>query len=232
MNLKNFMSCSGNECFINNYFDDNFKKGIVNHVSYKNLSIEQRPEVIDVFEKLFVLIRPSRVIEIGTFAGGLTLIIRDILDNTNQQNCIIHTYDVSEAMWLKEQVLKNTVNNVYINTYNLFDSAYKNISDDKAAEHIKNLIQSDGTTVLLCDGGCKKCEFNLLSEYLKPGDLIMAHDYAPNSEYFEEYMRNKIWNWHEIQDSDIIESCQLNGLTTYMREEFLSVAWACFRKTI
>lgn len=58
----------------------------------------------------------------------------------------------------------------------------------------------------------------------------MAHDYAPNTEYFEQYMRNKIWNWHEIQDSDIIDSCEKYGLKPYMREEFLSVAWACFKK--
>ena len=58
----------------------------------------------------------------------------------------------------------------------------------------------------------------------------MAHDYAPNKEYFEEHMRDKIWNWHEIQDSDIQESCKKYHLTPYMQNEFLSVAWACFIK--
>lgn len=228
--LKTFLSCSGHDCFDNNIFVNNFKKGIVEHVSYKNLSIEQRPEVIEVFEKLILLIKPSRVIEIGTFAGGLTLIIRDLLDHTDQKESIVYTYDVSEAIWLKQQILDRNIKNIYVNTCNLFNDSYQDIRNITVESDIKNIIQSDGVTLLLCDGGCKKCEFNILSKYLKTNDIIMTHDYAPNTEYFEQHMKNKIWNWHEIQDSDIIESCQKYGLVSYMKEEFLTAAWACFKK--
>jgi hypothetical protein len=101
---------------------------------------------------------------------------------------------------------------------------------DSIPNEVVSYIQNDGLTLVLCDGGSKKDEFRLLSEYLKPNDIIMTHDYSPTIEYFQEYMKNKIWNWHEIQDSDIIESCQKYDLIPHMREEFLSVAWACFRK--
>ena len=205
MNLKNFFTCSGNDCFLNNYFADNFKKGIVNHVSYKNLSLEQRPEVIDVFTSLILTNNPSTIIEIGTFAGGLTLILRDILDILKLEHCQIYTYDVSNPMWLLDQIKNNNIKNINVNVTNLFDQSYLKLLDETKDAEIKSLIQSSGRTILLCDGGCKKCEFNILSQYLKPDDIIMAHDYAPNSDYFEQNMRNKIWNWHEIQDSDIIE---------------------------
>ena len=40
----------------------------------------------------------------------------------------------------------------------------------------------------------------------------MAHDYAPNNEYFINYIKDKIWNWHEIQDSDLVTAMKKNHL--------------------
>lgn len=222
INYKQYLNCSGYDCFDNNKFSTDFLNGIVNHVSYKGLSIEQRPEILGIFQNLINIFQPQYILEIGTFAGGLTLILNDI---TEKINCNIITYDINNAEWLRSYVSNNSMNRVQVNTKNIFDNFYKTLQDYEIINLIKN-----NKILLLCDGGCKKCEFNILSQYLKSGDIIMAHDYAPNSEYFEEYMKNKIWNWHEIQDSDIIESCQKYGLQPYMREEFLSVAWACFKK--
>ena len=80
---------------------------------------------------------------------------------------------------------------------------------------------------MLCDGGSKKNEFRILSDYLKVGDVIMAHDYAPNEEYFQEHINNKIWNWLEIQDNDINEPSLRNNLIPYMEDDFRQVVWAC-----
>lgn len=224
-----FLKCSGEDCFTNNRFQNNFAQGIVDHVSYRGVSIEQRPEVLQKFESFILENRPSQIIEIGTFAGGLTLILKDIVD-THKLNTEIHTYDVARASILIDNINNRNLNNLTVHTTNLFGANYSSFYDENRLQEITNLIQKPGLTMLLCDGGCKKCEFNLLSDLLKVNDIIMAHDYAPNQEYFEQYMRDKIWNWHEIQDSDIIESCQKYGLVPYMREEFLSVAWACFIK--
>lgn len=104
----------------------------------------------------------------------------------------------------------------------IFHTNYSTIDQD-----VIDFIRQPGLTIVLCDGGNKIHEFNLLNNYIKPNDIIMAHDYAPSREYFQEHMKNKIWNWHEIQDSHIIESCQKHNLVSYMREEFLNVAWVC-----
>lgn len=226
MNPEENIKCNGVDCFANDYFVNNFRLQQCPHVNYRGLAIEQHAYVIKNFIKLFSQISPKRVIEIGTFHGGLTLIIKDVLDSLLLNNTIIFTYDINNEHYLEDLVNQHKLININIYKHNLFSNDYLKLIDN----NIQKIISDEGTTVLLCDGGCKKCEFNLLSEYLKSGDIIMAHDYAPNSEFFDQNMKNKIWNWHEIQDSDIIDSCQKYTLQPYMRDEFLSVAWACFKK--
>jgi cephalosporin hydroxylase len=230
VNLREELSCSSSNCFDNSFFTNSLSQEYIAHLSYKGLGTEQNPNIIYPFDKLISEIKPSRIIEIGTFAGGFTLILRTILDNNGLENSIITTYDIHIPTYLLP-LIKNTFNIISI-TKNLFSSDYQIFNGETEESEIVSLIKSSGRILLLCDGGCKKCEFNILSKYLKPGDFIMAHDYAPNREYFEEHMKNKIWNWLEIQDSDIIESCQKYGLVPYMREEFLNVAWACFKKEL
>lgn len=226
MNPEEAIKCNGVDCFENDYFVNNFKLQKCPHVHYRGLAIEQHAYVIRSFMELLSKTSPKRVIEIGTFHGGLTLIIKDILNSLSLDNTAIYTYDINNEHYLEDLVNQERLTNINIYKHNLFSGDYLKLIDN----NIQNIISDEGTTILLCDGGCKKCEFNLLSEYLKSGDIIMAHDYAPNKEYFEEHMRDKIWNWHEIQDSDIQDSIINNNLQPYMREEFLTVAWACFQK--
>ena len=78
--------------------------------------------------------------------------------------------------------------------------------------------------------GDKINEFKLLSDLLKVGDYIMAHDYCSNKYYFENKILNKIWNWCEITDNDIEEICEKNNLIKIKEEEFQSVVWTCRKK--
>lgn len=229
INLREELSCSSNNCFDNDFFINSLSQEHIAHLSYKGLGTEQNPNIIYPFDKLIAEIRPSRIVEIGTFAGGLTLILRTILDNNELQNSVITTYDVNTPTYLLP-LIENTPNVVSF-TKNLFSSDYQNFGGESEKSQIVSLIKSPGTTLLLCDGGCKKCEFNILSKYLKVGDVIMAHDYAPSPDYFENTMKGKIWNWLEIEDRDIIDCCARNNLEPHMSEEFLNVAWVCKRKT-
>jgi hypothetical protein len=225
IDLRSELSCSSNNCFDNDFFTASLSKGHIAHLSYKGLGTEQNPNIIYPFDSLISNIKPARIIEIGTFAGGLTLILRTILDNNNLENIPITTYDVNSPTYLLP-IIEN-IPNVISHTKNLFNETYSGFASEQAKAEIVSLIRKTGPTLLLCDGGCKKCEFNVLSDYLKPNDIIMAHDYAPNSEYFEHAMKGKIWNWLEISDSDIIECSARNRLEPFMSEEFLNVAWVC-----
>ena len=55
----------------------------------------------------------------------------------------------------------------------------------------------------------------------------MAHDYAANLEVFENNIKGKVWNWMEIQDSDIDDCCAKFNLIPLNQEEFTNVAWVC-----
>ena len=50
--IKKHLFCSGEECLKDNFFDINLRNGVVTHASYKGLSIEQNPNIIDVFNTL------------------------------------------------------------------------------------------------------------------------------------------------------------------------------------
>lgn len=197
--------------------------------AYGYLFMSQHRDATTVFKELLEIVRPARILEIGTFHGGLTLLLRDILDELGLVANIIRTYDIHEQEFLKPLV---TERKVEVFTKNLFNSDYSNWKSDTDIEEIYSFIKSDGTTMVLCDGGCKKCEFNLLTPLLKNNDIIMAHDYAPNSEYFEQYMKDKIWNWHEIRDSDILEISQQYNLESFYQELMQSIAWCCRRKNV
>lgn len=195
--------------------------------AYGYLFMSQHHDTPKVFKEFLGVVRPVRILEIGTFHGGLTLLLRDILDGMDLKDSIIRTYDINEQEFLKPLV---TERKVEVCTKNLFNDNYSDWLNEDSQQEIYDYINQNGTTIVLCDGGCKKCEFNLITPMLKENDIIMAHDYAPTTEYFEKYMRDKIWNWHEIRDNDIDKICQQHNLKLYLQDLLLSIAWACYRK--
>jgi len=194
------------------------------HFIYENLIISQHENVGSVFNKLIKQIKPKRILEIGTADGGLTLMLRDLLNDNGLNNSIIRTYDILEQTNLKNK----NVDGIEIITKSPFNYPY---SDLEYPDEIKEFVQSEGTTLVLCDGGFKINEFILISQFLKVGDVIMAHDYAHDSDVFKKEIENKIWNWHEIQYSDISNACEINNLESYMLDEFKQVVWVCKMKT-
>lgn len=192
---------------------------------YKNLAISQNENAESFFDQLIEELRPSRVLEIGTFHGGFTLVLRDLLDKNNLQDSVLKTYDTEIQKYLIPKA--KDIKNLEIVTKNLFGYSYMEWRNEESKEEIKSFIDEGSPTLVLCDGGCKKCEFMLISPLLKKGDVIMAHDYAPNREYFEEHIKGKIWDWMEIQDSDIKKSVASYNLLPYMQEKAQLAAWAC-----
>ena len=132
--------------------------------------------------------------------------------------CEVLTYDIHDKSWYKDLIemgIDVRIKNVFLENYTVVEN------------EVIDFIKSEGTTVVLCDGGDKIREFNILSNYLKSGDFILAHDYAENSEIFKEQIYLKIWNWHEIKDSDIKDASDRNELEIYNKDEFDSVVWTC-----
>lgn len=195
---------------------------------YKNTVISQHYDVAIPFKVLIETIRPTKILEIGTAYGGMTIILRDILDSLGMQAVPIRSYDLYKYPTYDVDVAISQGAKIELLIKNVFNHPYDALLD---ANEIATFAHQPGPTIILCDGGSKKNEFRILSEFLRTGDIIMAHDYAPNPTYFEQHMRNKIWNWMEIQDTDIDEAVRTYNLTNFMSEQFLSVAWVCKQKS-
>ena len=184
------------------------------------LTMQQKPEVSGAFEKLLKEIKPKQIVEIGTAGGGTTLSIRETLDEIGLEKTDIKSFEVKEHKWFPEMRKRN----IEIIVENIFSHSYKEI---EKPEMVESFIGREGTTLVLCNGGSKVNEFIILSKYLKSGDIIMAHDYVDTKENFLENYRDKIWNWREIGEEDIKETCEKYNLKSFMKETFDKVVWVC-----
>jgi hypothetical protein len=194
-------------------------KEILGHFLYDGKhTTQQVPDIKLYFEKLLCIENFEIIIELGTSFGGLTYILSDILKENNL-NCKIHTFDFSYKSYVEDSLIERGC------TYHILDER-----DEIYKETVVNLLTNYGKALLLCDGGNKKEEFNRYSEYLKPNDVIMAHDYSHNVNVFENEIKNKYWNWFEISFLDIEETTKKYKLIEYPKLSFKEAVWACFVK--
>jgi cephalosporin hydroxylase len=174
----------------------------------------QTPKIENIFNK--ILPEFNTIIEIGFNRGAFTLwLFRNKLETTK-----LISYDITFG---DKQVFEERI-----------DFRQGDCFDEKIIEEIKNLIQLPGKTLVLCDGGNKEAEFKLYSPFLKPGDVIMLHDYCHNSLFSYDSIRDDL-GWETPAESSyegIIECVNQNTLIPYMYEEFVKVLWGSFQKSI
>ena len=185
--------------------------------AFKGHTAQQFHGAYEVFYNFINEIKPTRILEIGTALGGFTTFLRLICDDLNL-NTNIRSYDIHRHPWYDDIISMG----IDIRVENIFTENFVDMDDE-----VKEYINQPGITVVLCDGGWKVGEYNLISNHIKVGDFILAHDYAENREVFEEKVNGKIWNWLEIQESDISECSTRNNLTPFQKDTFESVAWVC-----
>lgn len=188
---------------------------------YKGLTSQQHTNFYSVFDKFIKEVKPDRILEIGTAGGGTIFAINDIMNEIGKPNSI-RTYEVFNQSWYD----RLTEAGIDVRIENVFNHDYDKLLEEKRDDVI-SYIQSPGVTLVLCDGGHKIGEFRELSNYIKAGDYIMAHDYSETWEYFQSDIKDKIWNWCEIEEKYIEEACAKNNLHFFMKEDFQSVVWVC-----
>jgi hypothetical protein len=189
--------------------------------TYGDWGAQQNHKAFEVFFYFLKEIKPKRILEIGTSIGGFTSFLNYSCKELGI-NCEILSLDINEYPWYDE--MRNS--QIDVRVENVFSPDYSSVS-----QYIIDFIQSEDTTIVLCDGGNKKLEFNILSNFLKEKDFILGHDYSFDMEYFEQNINGKIWNWCELTEEDIKEPCKKNNLVDYRRDLFQSVAWVCKIKT-
>jgi len=174
--------------------------------------------VLECLYNLFSQIELNEVIEIGTHSGGFTTML-SLAREKASKTFNITTYDIKHVDHIDEMSKKFNFNvikeGIFKENFELSDFSKELFSKSKKC--------------IFVDGGNKPVEFEQLSRYLLPGDIIGAHDYCKNSEVYEENKRNmKVWQWMEIQDSDVSEISEkynLQQLPFKLSEQFENVAW-------
>lgn len=193
---------------------------------YKKLTMAQHENVLNVFPAFLQELKPARILEIGTGSGVFTMFIRDTLDSLNLTETKIITYDVYIHDTIRVEKLFEKYNTIEYRNDNIFDVNNKLIKP----EAIRDYINSPGVTLVMCDGENKKMEFNYIAPLIKPGDVIMGHDYMYDIKVREQKWAG-IWDcWHELAEEHIKECCEQNNLVPYYQEQMAEVVWACRRK--
>lgn len=189
--------------------------------AYNGFTSQQNHNVYEIFFNFLSEVKPKQILEVGTALGGFTQFLSYSCKVLNLNTKII-SLDIHNHDWyndIREMGVEVNIENIFINDYSCITEKYS------------NFIKQDGLTIILCDGGNKIKEFDVLSNYMKYGDIIMAHDYAFDREYFENFINKKIWNWLEITESDIEDACKRNNLIDYKRDTFTSAVWIAKIKT-
>ena len=184
---------------------------------YMDWGSQQNNYAYSAFYSLLEQYSHDRILEIGTGLGGFTQFLHYVSKDI-EKNIPIRSYDIQPFNG-RETLLSMGID---YREENIFDPEYTS-----CLEEVIEYIQTQGRTLVLCDGGNKIKEFNLLSNYIKSGDIIMAHDYSPNYEYFNEHTDKILWNWFEISDDDINECVVKNDLVPYMDDIFRQAVWVC-----
>lgn len=184
---------------------------------YMGHCAQQNPNAFKVFYDFLDKKRPSRILEIGTAMGGFTIFLKIVCDELGL-DIPIRSYDIHGRQSYETMIGMG----IDVRVQDIFTEGYQDVIQDAL-----DFIQDDGPTLVLCDGGHKISEFNLLSKFIKSGDYIMAHDYASDEEYFNNHVNGVLWNWHEIKDSDIQTSVDEYKLKPFMHNEFQEAVWVC-----
>jgi hypothetical protein len=185
--------------------------------AFRGHTAQQSHNVYQVFYDFISEVKPVRILEIGTALGGFTEFLKIITDELNLNTKIL-SYDISERPWYNQMIEKG----IDVRVENIFNEDWTGVKQDVA-----DFVQQDGLTIVLCDGGWKIGEFKIFSKLIKDNDFILAHDYSISKEIYELEIKDKIWNWCEITESDIQESVVENNLKFHNQDKFSQAVWVC-----
>jgi cephalosporin hydroxylase len=173
----------------------------------------QTPEIEGPFKKMLGDVQ--QVIEIGYLHGGFSL----WLHRNKSPGCALVCYDI-------------TGENLLVFPEQYIDFRIGDCFAPDIANEIIDLLRQPRRTLLLCDGGNKEEEFNFYCPYLKPGDIIMMHDYADNNEDFENIKARLDWpSGPESFYDNIQEKASIYNLEKHQYGEMKSVLWGSFIKS-
>jgi len=154
---------------------------------------------------------PARIVELGTYNGGFTIAIG------------VHAYQIGAKVVSYERSVAPDQRFAALGKF--LGISFRHSIDIWACEpEIANLVAGPGISYVLCDGGNKARELMTFAAYLKPGDVIAAHDYAGQDGM------GTWWPWGEVTTADGQAAAAAHGLEPFMQDHFDVAGWLAYKK--
>lgn len=162
---------------------------------------------------------PRQVIEIGTYSGGLAVALGL---HARVIGATMTTYDVNRAM--ESLVPIGKALGVTFRTGSCWDVTLE--------REIAEIIARPGPTFVLCDGGNKLRELATFSAFLKPGDVIAAHDYdaVHDAGDIHQPQLERPWPFSEIRREQAEAAIAGRDLEPFLQDHFDLAGWLAYRR--
>jgi len=132
--------------------------------------------------------KPARVIELGTGAGGLSLLLESWCLRHGADFATFDRVEPDRHVRLEPVDEKTPSHEWHLGSYWNLDPS---------------VFDVEGCTLLLCDGGDKPGEVRQYAPMLQTGDIIGAHDYCVSLEVFRDIRWKGGWRSCEVTWADI-----------------------------
>ena len=192
---------------------------------------QQNPQAVLSINRLLNFYNFNTIIELGTHTGGLSILLALHCLQYNLKNSAdpktLHTFD--------NQIRDQDAIKILVHLAAKFERR-DILHSQPDIDYVRNLIASSAPTLLLCDNGDKKKEFELYAPSLKRGDIVMLHDWAFDESARRRNVNDKIWTawetrWEngekDTEQFGIKEICEKNNIEQIHAEEFDSCVWFC-----
>lgn len=176
------------------------------------VGIEQSPAALVILPEIMLTTYPSgfvSVVELGTGAGGLTFLLRMLLP----YRFGIETFDEKPCPKHIRSICEQVGNTAFYMT---------DIFREKALVQKAMICRS--STVLICDAGSRKQEVEEFVGYLRPGDMLLVHEFRrePDSPV--------CWGLTDVTYEEIRAPLEVHGLSWHMQDVAELGGYGCFRK--
>lgn len=193
--------------------------------SFKNVKYDlqaaQSLKIEDSFPALFRHAAQSgkkvNIIEIGTFKGGMTVIL-DTYAKMFDLDYKLTTFDI------KDSLIQEETKEIFRECGIIFE--LENTLSKSGHGKIKAIIEEDTMCLIFCDGGNKTREINEFSKFMKIGDIILGHDYGYDAASFSK----KEWTAFELSFNGIRDAFHNHGLGFLLKPEMEESVWFCAKR--
>lgn len=177
---------------------------------FLGFTMMQNRMAIPAWSYAFELVRPKTVVELGTHEGGFSILLAIACKNYGAK---FITFDrgLYDPKWKD-----------WFTALQVDFRRREDFLDVVVQREIDWLIKGTGTSILLCDGNDKPREFKTFAKYLKPGDIIAAHDCMEDGTNY--------WKSCEMRAAYVSDVCLDENLEPWNQEIFERAAWLVRRK--